>query len=173
MPLDVDELERLAKAATPGHWACIADKLGVWVQCIGGEHVAEFQSSRDAALSVSARNALPELIERVRKAESERDFAQGRATAHAVTIGRLEARVAELEAACKNWREMGERADLKVARLEMALREIQAAAGAGMRKMLHEQAADSNCIWVEIETALVRAVERSESVLGPLPKEGE
>ena len=55
------------------------------------EDYADFAVSSESPAEGGWRFYARELIERIARVEQERDFAQGRATAHAITIGRLEA----------------------------------------------------------------------------------
>jgi len=62
---DLDELERLERAATPGPWFEV--KMGtVWLSV---PMMAGILAGSDAAFIASARNALPALIARVRELE--------------------------------------------------------------------------------------------------------
>ena len=86
MTLDLEELERLEREATPGKWqdgtaTCCPD-MG-WVDgprgkgrvCPtheGGKRTHTLDAA-DAALIAAARNALPALLARVRELEAERD----------------------------------------------------------------------------------------------------
>lgn len=85
MTLDLDELERLEREATPGPWkhwdadgvawddpkACGYDSRengrGAPYYCTGPRTESDTQAGRDAALIAAARNALPELLAEVRK----------------------------------------------------------------------------------------------------------
>lgn len=72
--IDLDELMRLHAAATPGPW-----KVATWY---GGYHtirpkkepeksLGQIERKADAAYIVAACNAVPELVARIRKLESE------------------------------------------------------------------------------------------------------
>lgn len=81
--LDLERLEELAKAATPGPWAAEYEVADDWY-CVTGTgyfdggtymvcpHVATVESGgqADAEFIVAARVAIPELIERVRALEA-------------------------------------------------------------------------------------------------------
>ena len=66
--LDLDELERLAKAATPGPWkVVISDKYGFTVAILPPDFpqtplVGRAKDEQDAAYITAACNAVPELI---------------------------------------------------------------------------------------------------------------
>ena len=89
MDIDLDELERLAKAATPGPWKDKSYKRNYdWgVICSGGKRIAICASKEvtdkrknvtfdemlaNAAYIVAACNAVPELVARVREMERQR-----------------------------------------------------------------------------------------------------
>ena len=59
MTIDLDELERLAAAATPGRWAHDRE----WVDALN----VLLPTEADAAFVAAARNALPDLIAEVRR----------------------------------------------------------------------------------------------------------
>jgi hypothetical protein len=72
MSIDLDQLTALEQAATPGEWHVVPGSPGglVWViKNDVGRGVAAYTTAADAALIAAMRNALPELIERVRAAE--------------------------------------------------------------------------------------------------------
>lgn len=67
MTLDLDELERLEREATPGPWETTADPLSgvpAFVKTPGELIAAD--APADAALIVAARNALPALLVELR-----------------------------------------------------------------------------------------------------------
>lgn len=82
--LDLEELELLAKAATPGPWRHDPDEnfLDHDCQIIKGDtvFVCEFVTEANAAYIVAACNAVPELIARVRELERQRDWLADRLT---------------------------------------------------------------------------------------------
>jgi hypothetical protein len=82
MPIDIDELERLEKAATPGPWAYFPDSIyageihavihpeGESLP-VGTQHITSTPDyddrPDDMALIVAARNALPELLAELKR----------------------------------------------------------------------------------------------------------
>jgi hypothetical protein len=80
MTVDLEHLEQLEKAATPGEWSVLysedPDRPGVYVNDggFGTLYIAEecMQGPDDAELIVAARNALPSLIADLRR-ERERN----------------------------------------------------------------------------------------------------
>ena len=80
--IDLDELERLANAATPGPWRVesevVRDSMGLFwpISSIEGteDNVTENVTTGDAAYIVAACNAVPELIAKVRELERQRDW---------------------------------------------------------------------------------------------------
>lgn len=75
MSVDLEKLEWLHKAATPGPWVHEPDEnfLDHDCQIIRGNtaFVCEFVTEKNAAYIVAACNAVPELIKRVRELERE------------------------------------------------------------------------------------------------------
>lgn len=74
--IDLEELERLAKAATSGPWIHQQDECFLDVQEIrnpNGGAVADFVSQNNASYIVAACNAVPELIARVRELEERNE----------------------------------------------------------------------------------------------------
>ena len=75
----LDELERLAKAATPGPWSRYAD---IHIKTMDGWGIgfihhplrSREETVNNAAYIVAACNAVPELIARVRELERQREF---------------------------------------------------------------------------------------------------
>lgn len=112
--LDLNELERLEKAATPGPWAwnsygsvCTVNEPCYAVCALPRRHGDEAtkQGASDARFIEAVRNALPELLRRLRAAEVDR-IAHERA-AHEADLrtqaavraeNAAQARIAELEA---------------------------------------------------------------------------
>ncbi len=104
--LDLDRLEELAKAATPGPWVAEYEEADDWF-CVTGTgyfdggnwmvcpHVATVESGgqADAAFIAAARAAIPELIERVRALEA------AVASAHIAAIDAAPAGLTERQAA--------------------------------------------------------------------------
>ena len=72
MSVDIEKLEALAKAATPGPWW--ASKYGVIYGSVQPDDIFVGHISEDADIAyiTAARNAVPELIARVRELEKER-----------------------------------------------------------------------------------------------------
>lgn len=66
-PLNLDELERLGKAGTPGPW----NPFGGWMDTDNGKDIGFFFKCADANLIAAARNALPALIARIRELEGK------------------------------------------------------------------------------------------------------
>ena len=71
--LDLDELERLADAATPGPWGRWALEDSLIVQSEDAQRIATARRGDDAGFIAAARGALPALIARLRAAETQRD----------------------------------------------------------------------------------------------------
>ena len=73
--IDLEELERLAKAATPGPWEMVDARAFLDDEDFeirnGGHCIGYGTSGKDAAYIVAACNAVPELIARVRELEAE------------------------------------------------------------------------------------------------------
>lgn len=63
-PAELDELERLAAAATPGPWAGDAYHIST-----ADFDVAEYENPADARLAAAAVNALPRLVAEVRRGQ--------------------------------------------------------------------------------------------------------
>ena len=75
--IDLDELERLAKAATSGPWEVVDARVFLDdedLEIRNGQHCIGFGSGEaNAAYIVAACNAVPELIARVRELERQRE----------------------------------------------------------------------------------------------------
>lgn len=76
MPVDLKELRRLHEAATPGPWfkymrTVTVEENGWDVEVAECSNNARGTVEADAALIAAARNALPELLDRLEAAESE------------------------------------------------------------------------------------------------------
>lgn len=71
-------LERLASEATPGPWYQCKDKVcdrGPWYECRDTDcYVFPINIARNAQFIAAAREAVPELIARVRQLEKEADW---------------------------------------------------------------------------------------------------
>lgn len=73
MKLDLDELERLANAATDGPWAAPSPRISHWRRDVcsittnDGMGIANNLVDTDAAFIARARTAVPELIAEVRR----------------------------------------------------------------------------------------------------------
>jgi hypothetical protein len=88
--IDIDKLEELARAATPGPWHAVdgtesgtkalTTNTGAWLGTI--EDGSALRNGADAAFIAAARNAVPELIERVRAAEGLLAEAAARLSRH-------------------------------------------------------------------------------------------
>lgn len=78
--IDLDELERLHKAATPEPWEVQKDGLGndmdVSPRHRHGSFEVDNQECADCRVTVAARNALPALIARIRELEAEEEMAR-------------------------------------------------------------------------------------------------
>lgn len=84
-PIDLDELERLLAAATPGEWVtgCGFERNylyggGAHLACIGGSEDYEInddgspnEADNNAALIVAARNSFPALLTEIRELRAE------------------------------------------------------------------------------------------------------
>lgn len=69
-PLDLDALDKLERAASPGPW--IDGRHTVYQDdSVGGEEICKRMSLEDSAFIAAARNALPVLIAHVRAAQTE------------------------------------------------------------------------------------------------------
>lgn len=66
MKVDLDELERLEKAATVGYWQCV--RCPASLISSGGYFLGEFEELRNTAFITTSRNALPALLKEVRAA---------------------------------------------------------------------------------------------------------
>ncbi|MCT9017121.1 hypothetical protein N6G05_26580 [Cupriavidus gilardii] len=110
--LNLDELERLAKAATPGPWEWWTSNSflrlsgpdgrdgGVLYACnIRNEYATVVVSEADRRFIAEARTALPALIARIRELEQERDHYRMAAEAEARFADEARAKVRELEQA--------------------------------------------------------------------------
>ena len=71
--IDLDELERLAKAATPGPWCNDYEDIFKWTFMLTKKPIATAELPGNARYIVAACNAVPELIARVRELEQELD----------------------------------------------------------------------------------------------------
>ena len=82
--IDLEELERLAKAATPGPWFCKSvpglgggrhNKPHIFADgvCLPVASLSVIKGEEDASYIVAACNAVPSLIARVRDLEQQRD----------------------------------------------------------------------------------------------------
>lgn len=69
---DLDEIERLLAAATPGEWRPCELDQGVQIWC-GSNYIGETRdyTGDDAALIVAARNSLPAMLTEIRELRAE------------------------------------------------------------------------------------------------------
>lgn len=69
---DIDELERLLAADTPGEWRPCELDQGVQIWC-GSKYIGETRdyTGDDAALIVAARNSLPAILTEIRELRAE------------------------------------------------------------------------------------------------------
>lgn len=78
MAIDLDELERLAKAATPGPWEyrLVGRQANIIMADTEPLCATKYShnKSHDAAYIVAACNAVPELVARIRELERQREF---------------------------------------------------------------------------------------------------
>ena len=72
--IDLDELERLAKAATPGPWCNDYEDIFKWTFMLTKKPIATAELPGNARYIVAACNAVPELIARVRELERQRKW---------------------------------------------------------------------------------------------------
>ena len=81
--IDLEELEQLAKAATPGPWKVklidnLCGKPPIWELSAKGSFIGEiyqqYSKDYDATYITAACNAVPELIQRIRELEAEVDL---------------------------------------------------------------------------------------------------
>ena len=82
MSIDIDELERLARRATPGPWMVNDDKGSRWVETFGDDiickvskdsHKREQFDANSKLIAAANPTTILELIKRLRDAEKERD----------------------------------------------------------------------------------------------------
>ena len=67
----IDELERLAKAATPGPWCSYYEDIFKWTFMLTKKPIATAELPGNARYIVAACNAVPELVARVRELERQ------------------------------------------------------------------------------------------------------
>lgn len=110
--LDLNELERLEKAATPGPWKW-AEKNSIDFGYVGpnGERTVLFgedhegavhQDDPDGKFLAALRNALPELLRRLRAAEAECAIRNDEVSGLQGMLREAQARIAELEASLQS-----------------------------------------------------------------------
>lgn len=103
MPIDLDELERLHKAATPGPWKMVGSDQYTFTAVILPPDfpqtplVGRFRDEQDAAYIVAACNSLPELIAENRTLQERAQMRQELVEQYEQDIARFRQKVRELE----------------------------------------------------------------------------
>lgn len=112
MSVDLDELERLANAASPMPWVASVADGEHQIYCPGAqEYVARIepwspqQDAADAAFIAAARTAVPELVAEVRRLRGDFECAVKEGRRHEKRISATEAEIVSLYYQIAEWKE--------------------------------------------------------------------